>query len=283
MCLVEGQDLSVCILSEADIAPESALAFRSLKWMLERKYGTDEARQRIYAVTGESSDILRQTALEEGWQRFTIPEQPAGPFRPLSPEILLPLSAAGIDIRSLLRGFSVAREELELRSFENPAWLYAAARDALYRKGKHMELLSTSEPGFAAMGCWWQQLFGESAGRGAFPVCVPYVPDLRFFDPLILSPEGRLFETMLRFDQPEQKTTIVTDLKDLGGLNRLAGKTLDQVYEATFQSILEAHTDNSVPVITIDCGPLNEHTLGQLFRFFQLSCGISAHMPKIQP
>ena len=285
MGLAEGKDLSVCILSDARIAPETALAFRSLKWMLERKYGTDEARQRIYAVTGEKDDTLRQMALEEGWQLFTVPEYPDGPFQPLSPEALLPLSAAGIDIRAMLRGFSLAREELEPRSFENPAWLYAAARSALYRKGRHMELLSTSEPGFSAMGRWWQQLFGESAdsaGCGAFPVCVAYAPDLRFLGRMIQSPDSALFETMLRFEPPEQKITIGSDLKDLGGLNCLAGKNLDQLYETTFRDILEAHTDSGVPIITIDCGPLNEHTLGQLFRFFQLSCGISARMTQTQ-
>ena len=64
------------------------------------------------------------------------------------------------------------------------------------------------------------------------------------------------------------------DLKDLDGLNHLAGSRLDQVEETAFQSLTEAHTDMGIPVITIECGTLDAETLGQLLWFFLLSRAI---------
>ena len=41
--------------------------------------------------------------------------------------------------------------------------------------------------------------------------------------------------------------------------------------------------DGGVSVITMDIGELTEATLGQLFYFFQLSCGISAYVLGVNP
>ena len=265
--LIQGQELSVCVLAESAIAPETAIALRGLKWLLERKYGTDEARQRIYAVTGPGGEDLRQTALDEGWMTFQMSRTA------LSHAALLPLGAAGLDIRELIRGASDAWPELELLSFENPAWLYAGARNALYRSGRYTELLITAEPGFAAMGHWWQQLF-TAAESGPFPGYAQFPMDFRNPDGRVPGEAGRLFETILRFEPSHPNMVIARELKDLGGLNALADQTLNQVCDAAFQSLLDAHTDKGIPLITMDCGPLNERTLGRLYRFFLLSSAI---------
>ena len=72
-------------------------------------------------------------------------------------------------------GAARARKELDIRSFENPAWQYAAIRNLLYRRGKAIELLGCYEPSFRYFAGWWQQLFGESEGKdgkGLFPATV---------------------------------------------------------------------------------------------------------------
>ena len=261
--LMEGKDFSLCVIGSA---PESAIAFRNLKWRLERRYGTDEARQRIFAVTTEVAP-LHQMAREAGWETFVIPETVLDYSHILSPAALLPLSVAGIDIRALLRGAEEAAKEFDLRSYENPVWLYTAARHLLGGKGLSLELLRTGEPDFSRMGSWWQQLFG--GGGALFPVCTGLTGGQS------LPVEGaRFLETIVRFDPPEQKASICAAVKDLDGLNHLSGSTLDQVEEAAFQSLLEAHTDLGIPLITIDCGEPDEHTLGQLLWFFLLSSAL---------
>ena len=284
--LLEGKDFSVCVISKSGTTTEPAIAFRGLKWILERKYGTDGARKRIYAVTDGERGALRKMADEEGWESFVIPDDVGGRFSVLSPVGLLPLAAAGIDVMEMLRGAQEAKEAYDLRSFENPVWLYAASRNLLYRSGKAIELLESSEPGFKMMGAWWQQLFGESEGKdgkGLFPATAELTADLHSLGQMIQQGERNLFETVVRFDPPENTMTIGPDFRDLDGLNYIAGKTLDYVDEMAYQGTVAAHVDGGVPVISIDCGKLDDRKVGELFWFFELSCGISAYMLGVNP
>jgi len=284
--LLEGKDFSLCVISKSGTTLEPAIAFRNLRWLLERKYGTDEANRRIYAITDAEKGGLRRMAADTGWESFVIPENVGGRFSVLSPVGLLPMAVAGIDILEVLRGAAEAKEAYDLRSFENPVWQYAAVRNLLYRKGHTIELLEGFDPGFSTLGRWWQQLFGESEGKdgqGLFPATAELTTDLHSLGQLIQEGQRNLFETMVRFDAPETKMTIGEDVHDLDELNYLAGKTLDFVDDMAFQGTVDAHVDGGVSVITMDCGPLDDAKIGELFYFFQLSCGISAYILGVNP
>ena len=284
--LLEGKDFSICLVSKSGTTTEPAIATRALRWLLERKYGTDGARKRTYAITDPVNGALRQMANEEGWESFVIPPSVGGRYSVLTAVGLLPMAVAGIDPMEVMSGAYEAKREYDLRSFENPVWLYAAIRNLMYRKGKAVELLTSFEPGFKMMGGWWQQLFGESEGKdgkGLFPVYAEFTADLHSLGQMIQQGQRNLFETMLRFDGPEIPVTIGSDYKDLDGLNYLEGKTLDFVDEQAYRGTLAAHVDGGVPVITMELGKLDAAKLGELFYFFELSCGISAYVLGVNP
>ena len=284
--LLEGKDFSIAIISKSGTTTEPAIATRALRWMLERKYGTEGAKKRTYAITDPAKGALRQMATEEGWETFVIPPDVGGRFSVLSPVGLLPMAVAGIDIVAMMQGAAEAKEVYNIRSFENPVWLYAAIRNLLYRNGKKIELFESYEPGFKMLGGWWQQLFGESEGKdgkGIFPATAELTADLHSLGQMIQEGERNMFETMVRFDAPEQTYTIGTDYKNLDGLNYLAGKTLDFVDEKAYLGTMAAHVDGGVPVITMDVGELNDKKLGELFYFLELSCGVSAYLLGVNP
>ena len=284
--LLEGKDFSIAIISKSGTTTEPAIATRALRWMLERKYGTDGAKKRIFAITDPVKGALRQMATEEGWETFVIPANVGGRYSVLTAVGLLPLAVAGLDIKAIMAGACEAKKAYDLRSFENPVWLYAGVRNLLYRKGKKMELLESFEPGFKMMGGWWQQLFGESEGKdgkGIFPVTAEFTADLHSLGQMIQQGERNIFETMVRFDAPEQKMVIGGDVKNLDGLNYLEGKTLDFVDEKAYLGTLAAHVDGGVPVITMDMGQLDDEKLGEMFYFFELCCGVSAYMLGVNP
>ena len=284
--ILDDRDFSIAIVSKSGTATETAIATRALRWRLERKYGTDGARGRIVAVTDPVQGALRQMANEEGWETFSIPPDVSGRFSVLSAAGLLPMAVARVDIRRVLAGARTAKEEYDLRSYENPVWLYAAVRNLLYRNGKTMELFESFEPGFKMFGGWWQQLFGESEGKdgkGIFPVTAELTADLHSLGQMIQQGQRNIFETMVRFDAPAEKMVIGGDEKNLDGLNYLEGRTLDFVDEKAFLGTLAAHVDGGVPVITMDCGELNDRKVGEMFYFLELCCGVSAYILDVNP
>ena len=284
--LLDGKDVSLAVISKSGTTTEPAIATRALRWIMERKYGTDEAKKRIFAITDPAQGALRQMAEEEGWESFVIPPNGGGRYSVLTAVGLLPMAVAGIDPMEVMAGAWEAKKEYDLRSFENPVWLYAAIRNVLYRKGKTIEILESFEPGFRSMGMWWQQLFGESEGKnnkGIFPAYAEFTPDLHSLGQMIQQGERNFFETMLRFDPPQNTYTIGSDYKNLDGLNYLEGKTLDFVDEQAYRGTLAAHVDGGVPVITVEMGVLDAKKLGELFWVFELGCGISAYTLGVNP
>lgn len=284
--LLQDKDFSVVVISKSGATIETAIAFRSLRWMLERKYGTDEAKKRIYAVTDPCQGALRRMAEEEGWEAFNIPAGVSGRYAALTAVGLLPMAVAGIDIVEVMKGAADGKESYAECSLENPVWQYVAVRNLLYRNGKAIELFTGFEPGFRAFAAWWQQLFGGSEGKngkGLFPATAAFTDDLHTLGQLIQDGQRNLFETMVRFDPPENKLTIGGDWKNLDNLNYLEGKTLDFVDEKAYLGTISAHVDGGVPVITMDCGVLDERKVGELFYFLQLCSAISAHVLQVNP
>ena len=284
--LTKGKRFSINVISKSGTTTEPAIATRALRWMLERKYGTEGAKSRIYAITDPCKGALRQMATEEGWETFVIPPDVGGRYSVLTPVGLLPLAVAGIDIMEMMNGAADAKESYDLRSFENPVWQYAAVRNLLYRNGKAMEIFESYEPGFKMFGGWWQQLFGESEGKdgkGLFPVTAEFTADLHSLGQMIQQGQRNIFETMVRFDPPAARYTIGSDWKNLDGLNYLEGKTLDFVDEKAYLGTVAAHVDGGVPVITMDCGELNDRKVGELFYFLELCCGVSAYILDVNP
>ncbi len=88
--LLEGKDFSIAIISKSGTTTEPAIATRALRWMLERKYGTEGAKSRIYAITDPCKGALRQMATEEGWETFVIPPDVGGRYSVLTPWVCCP-------------------------------------------------------------------------------------------------------------------------------------------------------------------------------------------------
>ena len=283
--LLEGKDFSVNLISKSGTTTEPAIATRALLWMMDRKYGAD-ARKRIYVTTDPEKGALRQMATEEGYETFVIPPNVGGRYSVLTAVGLLPLAVAGMRPTDIMLGAARARKEFDIRSFENPVWQYAAIRNLLYRKGKKIEILGSYEPNFRTFGGWWQQLFGESEGKdgkGIFPATVEFTADLHSLGQMIQEGERNIFETIVRFAPPMKKTTIGINAKDLDGLNYLQGKSLDYVEEQALLGTLAAHVDGGVPNLIIQAGDICPDTLGELFYFFELACGVSAYMLGVNP
>jgi glucose-6-phosphate isomerase len=286
--VLDDYSYSVVVISKSGTTTEPALAFRILKEHLEKKVGKEESRQRIIAVTDSSKGALRQLAGDEGYRSFVIPDNVGGRFSVFTPVGLIPLSICGVDIRQLVSG---AREMSRICSpdtpFEkNPAALYAATRNALYRSGKKIEILVNYQNKLHYVSEWWKQLYGESEGKeglGIFPASVDNSSDLHSMGQYIQEGERMLFETVISVESSDHQMAIPGDSANLDQLNYLAGKNIDHVNKMAELGTILAHLDGGVPNIRISVPRIDAYYLGQLLYFFENACGISGYMLGINP
>lgn len=281
---LEDVDFSVNVISKSGTTTEPAIAFRMLRKLLERKYGREGARKRIYATTDAEKGALRSLAAQEGYRTFVIPGDVGGRYSVLSPVGLLPMAVAGIDIAQVLAGAEKARQELT--SPENPCYQYAALRNLLLRKGRLVELLVSYEPGLQSFGEWWKQLFGESEGKdgkGIFPASAIFSTDLHSLGQYIQDGSKLLFETVIKVESPRRHLAVPSDQEDLDGLNYLAGRDMQEVNDKAFAGTLLAHGDGGVPNIVLIVPRLDPEAFGGLVYFMEKACAISGYLLGVNP
>jgi glucose-6-phosphate isomerase len=286
--LLDTKEWACTVISKSGTTTEPALAFRLLKQDLEEKYGVEEARKRIIAVTDEERGALKKLAKEEGYKTFVIPDNVGGRYSVLTPVGLLAIGMAGFNIRELVKG-AVEMEKAcgaNVPYEENLACQYAAARNALYQSGKKIEILVNYNPKLHFFAEWWKQLYGESEGKdgkGIYPSSVDFSSDLHSMGQYIQEGERTLFETVLSIEEVDNEVFVPEDEADLDGLNFLAGKRVDEVNKMAELGTSIAHVDGGVPNIRVTIPKLNEYYLGQLIYFFEIACGISGYILDVNP
>ena len=247
------QDFDVNVISKSGTTLEPAAAFRIFRELLTKKYG-DRADEHIFATTDARRGALKSLANDHGWESFVVPDDVGGRFSVLSAVGLLPMAVAGIDVRLVIDAAIAELEALDLRSPENPAWQYAAARQHLYGKGYGVEILGCYEPSFRFMGEWWKQLYGESEGKdgkGIFPASVEFTADY--------------------------------DEANADGLNYLVGKGMADINRIAADAVREAHISGGVPNIVVECPARDEEGFAALVCFFEMACAISGYMSGVNP
>ena len=285
IALIGERDFSVNVISKSGTTTEPAVAFRIFRAMLEEKYGPEGARERIYATTDKARGALKGLADQEGYEEFVVPDDVGGRYSVLTAVGLLPIAAAGLDIDQLMAGAQRAMEALSAPDLDNPAWQYAAARNALYESGKKVELLVCYEPSFRFFSEWWKQLYGESEGKenkGLFPASVEFTADLHSMGQYIQQGERLMFETVVKF-APKGEFIIPNDPANVDGLNFLSGKPLAFVAEQAMRGTILAHVDGGVPNILLELPAIGEDTVGELIYFFEYVCGLSGYLLKVNP
>ena len=283
--LIGDRDFSVNVISKSGTTTEPAVSFRIFKELLEKKYGKEGARERIYATTDKARGALKGLADAEGYEEFVVPDDVGGRFSVLTAVGLLPIAVAGVDIETLMGGARRAMEELSAPGLDNPAWQYAAARHGLYQAGKRIEVLAGYEPRFRFFAEWWKQLYGESEGKdgkGLFPASVEFTADLHSMGQYIQDGERIMFETVVSF-APAGEYKIPNDPANVDGLNFLSGKPLAFVAEQAMRGTILAHVDGGVPNVLIEMPQISETSIGYLIYFFEYVCGLSGHLLEVNP
>lgn len=285
---LKEHSIATIVISKSGTTTEPAIAFRIIKEEIEKRYGKEEARERIVAITDKARGALKTLATNEGYATFVIPDDVGGRFSVLTPVGLLPLAVGGVDIEKLVAGaVTMEKATADGVAFENNlAAQYAATRFELYKAGKKIEILGSYEPKLQNISEWWKQLYGESEGKdgkGLFPASVTLTADLHSMGQYIQEGERTLFETIISVEKPAREVKVDSDDANLDGLNFLAGKRLHEINKMAELGVQLAHIDGGVPNILIQIPAIEETAIGALLYFFEKACGISGYLIEVNP
>ena len=285
---LKDKKFGIVVISKSGTTTEPAIAFRIFKKQLEEQAGKEKAGELIIAITDKSKGALKKLSDNEGYKTFVIPDDVGGRFSVLTPVGLLPIAMAGFSIREFINGAKEMQgmADPSVQFEDNPVALYAATRNALYRKGKKVEILANYHDKLVYLSEWWKQLYGESEGKdgkGIFPASVYFTADLHSMGQYIQEGERHIFETVISVSNPDKTIRVPEDSDNFDQLNYLAGKRFSEVNSMAELGTMLAHVDGGVPNIKIEIESINEFNLGQLVYFFELACGISGYLLKVNP
>ncbi|TPR19508.1 glucose-6-phosphate isomerase [Apilactobacillus timberlakei] len=285
--LIGDEDFSVNVISKSGTTTEPSIAFRIFRQLLINKYGKDEANQRIYVTTDAKNGALRQEVNENGYESFIIPNGIGGRYSVLSAVGLLPIAASGANIDNLMQGAANGQEHYMNAELEdNGALQYAAYRNILYRKGYTNEILENYEPNLRFLAEWWKQLAGETEGKdnkGIYPSSANFSTDLHSLGQYIQQGMRNLMETVVRIDEPKSDFKIPVTGNNNDGIQYLEGKSMNDVNNKAFQSVIIAHTNGGVPNMVVNLKDQSEYSLGELIYFFEFAIAVSGYLNGINP
>ena len=287
LAICEGRDVCINVISKSGTTTEPAVAFRIFREMLEKKYGADGARERIFVTTDRARGTLKAFADQVGYETFVVPDDVGGRFSVLTAVGLLPIAVSGVDLDELMGGADAARVAFANPDItKNDCYKYAALRNILLRKGKTTEILVGYEPFLQMFSEWWKQLYGESEGKdgkGIYPASVIFSTDLHSLGQYIQDGMRNLFETVISVKDTGASQPVPFDPANIDGLNFLAGKDLTYVNSMAQQGTLFAHMDGGVPNIVLELEARNAHALGYMIYFFEKACAISGYLLGVNP
>ncbi len=288
LSICEGRDVCINVISKSGTTTEPAVAFRVFRDLLEKKYGKDGARERIFVTTDKARGTLKKFSDEAGYETFVVPDDVGGRFSVLTAVGLLPIAVSGVDIDALMQGASDAAVEYKASAdiATNDCMKYVALRNLMYRNGKTTEILVNYEPYAAMFNEWWKQLYGESEGKdkkGLFPASVIFSTDLHSLGQFIQDGSRMLFETVVSVKETNEKRPVPFDEANVDGLNFLAGVDLNEVNAKAMKGTILAHVDGGAPNILIEVADKSAYSLGYLIYFFEFACGVSGYVLGVNP
>ena len=281
----ESGDYSCCVISKSGGTAEIISTFGIIREHMLERYGREETAKRTFVVTG-ADGFLSDLADSEGMDRFGIPDNIGGRYSVFTDGGLLPIAAAGIDIKALVGGAAKAKAE----DFDaDDSFDYAIMRQLLAegtatenKVEKSVEIYEFCDRKLVMFGEWLKQLFGESEGKegkGIIPMSLLFSRDLHSMGQFLQQGSPIFYETMLRQDADFAQDFKVPD--DVP--QPFAGMQLSAIERGMEKGVTKAHIDAGTPVITIHFDKLCEESVGELLYWFKVQCAVSVMLLGVDP
>lgn len=282
---IKEKDFYINVISKSGSTFETALAFRVLKVLCEKKY-KEESKERIIITTDLKDGILRKLVNECGYESFSVPKNIGGRFSALTAVGLFPIMCAGIDTDQMLKGVDDVLDKFTKRDISNPCVRYATFRNILFRNKKQIEYLIVNEPKLKFFQEWFKQLFSESEGKdakGLYVESAVFTRDLHSFGQMIQDGNKIIFETFIDIAKSNVDLKVPFLKDDFDKLNYLSEKSINDINKIAVQATRIAHIEGNVSSVRVKIPQISAYNIGKLIYFFEMSCAISAYMLGVNP
>jgi glucose-6-phosphate isomerase len=269
----------VITISKSGGTIETVTQYLVIREWLRKVLGEAEARAHQWIVTDPEQGWLRQLARSDGLRTLPVPPRVGGRFSVLSAVGLLPLTAAGVDIRALLAGSAANAARCDTADVTtNPALELAALYYLLdTRHGKRLSILMPYVHSLRLFGDWYRQLWAESLGKhrsdgtpaGTLPVVAIGAIDQHSQLQMYLESRRDKIFAFIALERWSRDVAIPLAEPERAVFPYLTGKSLGDVLGAEFLATVQVLTEYGHPNMTIHLPTLNADTLGQLIDLFQ--------------
>jgi glucose-6-phosphate isomerase len=248
---------------------------------------TLENSDQIYVISDDNS-ILSRFADEYNLRRFVIPDNVGGRFSVLSAVGIVPLTLAGFDTASVLKG---AQSFLErFWNHQEDHLLQKASYYVMHKEQYPINVLFAYSDAFEEFGKWVVQLWGESLGKrtrsaervGLTPISLIGSVDQHSFLQLII--EGPLNKTVtfMHIDHSEDHLMIPElSLKYLEKSDFVNGISFNDLINAQCQATMQSVLQSGVSVDEIAWKKIDEPSVGEMILYYELLTSVCGTLMEV--
>lgn len=241
----------------------------------------------IVAVTDpnmEKKTLLKQIAVDNGWECFAVPDGVGGRFTVFCEVGLSTAAVIGMDIEKFLEGARDMDEACKNENiFENPAMLNAALKVIAYKKyGRNIEVMMPYGDYLKSLSEWYIQLLAESLGKqfdkegkevceGRTPLVAVGTTDMH--SQTQQHQEGTLDKVVqfIKVAKWQNDLTIPNVFPNVKKLADISGVKMGDALEVARQSNADALKSNNRFNACFTLPEVNEYHLGELMYLLAMS------------
>ncbi len=232
----------------------------------------------------EKKTLLKQIAVDNGWECFAVPDGVGGRFTVFCEVGLSTAAVIGMDIEKFLEGARDMDEACKNENiFENPAMLNAALKVIAYKKyGRNIEVMMPYGDYLKSLSEWYIQLLAESLGKqfdkegkevceGRTPLVAVGTTDMH--SQTQQHQEGTLDKVVqfIKVAKWQNDLTIPNVFPNVKKLADISGVKMGDALEVARQSNADALKSNKRFNACFTLPEVNEYHLGELMYLLAMS------------